>query len=88
MDKAVGKTHDDRAKVDQIDKNRSNEASSAKVDEVDKTSAEIVESKGDKSDAVVKGAESQNDDVAKIERDEASEGKTDAVAENKKRRSS
>ena len=45
IDKAVGKNHDGRAKVDEIDKDRSNEASSAKVDEIDKTNAEIVESK-------------------------------------------
>ena len=81
IDKAVGKTHDDRAKVDEIDKSRrneassakvdeidkdrSNEASSAKVDEVDNTNAEIVESKDDKSDTVAKGAGSQDDNVAK-----------------------
>ena len=33
-------THDDRAKVDEIDKNRSNEASSAKVD---KTKNDVIE---------------------------------------------
>ena len=83
IDKAAGKTNDDRAKVDEIDKNRCNEASSAKVDEVDMTNAEIVKSKEDKSDTVAEGAESQNDNVAKSERDEASEAKTDAVAEIK-----
>ena len=83
IDKAVGKICDDRAKVDEIDKNKSNEASSAKVDEVDKTNAEIVEPKDDKSDTVAKSAESQDDNVAKSERDEASEAKTDAVAESK-----
>ena len=46
IDKSVGKkTHDGRAKVDDIDEDRSNEASSAKVDDVDKTNAEIVVSK-------------------------------------------
>ena len=48
IDKAVGKIHDDRAKADEIDKNKGNEASSAKVDEVDKTNAVIVESKDDR----------------------------------------
>ena len=55
--KAIRKIQDDRAKTDEIDKNRSNEASSANVDEVDKTNAEIVESKCDKSDAVAKSTE-------------------------------
>ena len=62
IDKAVGETNDDRAKVDAIDKNRSNEAPDANVDEVDKTNAEIDESESDKSDTVAKGAASQNDD--------------------------
>ena len=39
--------------------------------------------KGDKSDTAAKSAETQNDNVAKSERDEASEAKTDAVGENK-----
>ena len=38
---------------------------------------------GDKSDTVAKSAQTQNDNVAKSERDEASEAKTGAVAENK-----
>ena len=63
--KPVGKSHDDRAKVDKVDK----------------TNAEIVESEDDEGD-IAKGTESQIDDVAKIERDKASEAKTDAVAEN------
>ena len=62
------------------DKNRSNEASSAQVDKLDKTNIVVVESKDDKSDTVAKGTESQIGDVAKIERDKASEAKTDAVA--------
>ena len=80
--KAARKIHDVRAKVDEVDKNRSNEACSANVDEVDKRNAEIVESKDEKRD-IAKGTESQVDDVAKIERDKASEAKTDAVAEYK-----
>ena len=62
----IGKTNDNRAKVDKVDR----------------TNAEIVESKDEKGD-IAKGAESQIDDVAKIERDRASEAKADAVAENK-----
>ena len=54
----------------------------AKVDKVDKPNAEIADSKDDKGD-IAKGAGSQIDEVAKIERDKASEAKTDAVAENK-----
>ena len=95
----MGETHNDRAnvdeidknrsneassaKVDEIDKNRSNKASSAKVDEVDKRNAEIVESKDDNSDTDAEGVELQDDNVAKSERDEASEAMTDVVAEAK-----
>ena len=60
------RTHDDRARVDKVDK----------------SNAEIVELKDDKSN-IAKGTESQIDDVAKIERDKASEAKTNAVAEIK-----
>ena len=42
-DEVVGHDHDDRAKVDEIDKNRGNEASSSK------TNADVVESKNDRS---------------------------------------
>ena len=61
----IGKTHDDRAKVDKVDT----------------TNAEIVDLKDDKSD-IANGTASQIDDVAQIERDKASEAKTDAVADN------
>ena len=65
IDKAVGKTHDDRVKVD----------------EVDKTDAVIVESKDDRIDTVAKGVESQDDNVAKSGRDETSRAKIDEVVE-------
>ena len=65
---------------DEIDKNSSNEASSAKVDEVDKTNAVIVDSKDDGIDTIA-SAESQDGNVAKSERDEASGAKIDEVAE-------
>ena len=64
-----------------IDKNTSNEASSAKVDEVDKTNAANVESKDDKIDTIAKGAESQDDNAAKSERDEDPGAKIDEVAD-------
>ena len=54
----IGKTHDDRARVDKVDK----------------PNAEIVELKDDKSD-IAKGTESKIDDVAKIEREKASDAK-------------
>ena len=44
--------------------------------------AEIVALRGDKSD-IVKGTESQINDVAKIERDKAAEAQTHVVAESK-----
>ena len=52
------------------------------VDRVVKQNVEIVELKDDEGD-IANGTESHVDDVAKIERDKASEAKTDAVAENK-----
>ena len=66
IDEAVKKTHDVRAKVDEIDKNRSHEAYNAQVNVVDMTNAEIFESKDDKGE-IAKGTESKVDDVAKIE---------------------
>ena len=66
IDEAVKKTNDVRAKVDEIDKNRSHEAYNAQVNVVDMTNAEIFESKDDKGE-IAKGTESKVDDVAKIE---------------------
>ena len=57
-------------------------ADRANVGNIDKPNAEIVALRDDRSD-IAKGTEPQIDDVAKIERDEASEAKTDAVAENR-----
>ena len=54
----------------------------ANVGKIDKPNAEIVESNDDQGD-IAKGTESQIDDVAKTERDQASEAKPDAVAENR-----
>ena len=76
-DRVLGHDHDDRATHVEVDKNRSNEASSSK------TNADIVESKNDRIDTIAKGAESRNDNVAHCERDEIFGTKTDVVTEDK-----
>ena len=64
-----------------IDKNQSNEASSARVDEVNKTNVVTVESKDYRIDMVAKSAESQDDNGTRSKRDEASGAKIDGVDE-------
>ena len=70
-----------KSELGEIDKNTSNAASSAKVDEVDKTNAANVDSKDDKINTISRGAESQDDNAAKSERDEDPSARIDEVAE-------